>query len=1749
MNRLFEMNSADVVLQLASPNFDVSVWEIFGPLICGATLALLPEGARKDPTLIARLVRDMKVTLLQAVPSELIVLLDEPGFARDGTLRWLACGGEALDRGLARRLRQTLPHTQLANCYGPTETCIDATAQVVRDVPDGTGTVPIGTPVDNLACHVLDAYRQLVPPGVVGELYVGGIGLARGYLNRPELTAERFVEHPFCRGERLYRTGDLVRRRQDGAIEYIGRTDEQIKLNGVRMELGEIEAALAACAGVRQCAVLVREDTPGLRHLVGYVAPESTTGNDVERITRELASRLPDAMVPRLLVVLDDLPQLPSGKLDRRALPAPASMAATTTPASPRTASELRLAGLWQELLGVERVGIHDDFFALGGHSLLATRLMMRLRREFGCEAPLRWIFEAPTIAGLAERIDAAASASDEAPIPVREPAAEVPATPAQQALWFIDQLHGPGAQYLISLGLRLSGPLHTASLHAALRSLVERHEVLRSALCAHDGGVRLQLLGAQQAAAALALQPEVLAADQTLAQWLRCAAAEPFDLSRAPLLRARLLRLGPQEHVLLFSVHHAVADGWSMDVLARELGALYEAHVQQRPSALPALPIQFADYACWLQQRLHSEHAQRDLAYWRAALADLQPLQLPTERPRPQRPTQRGAQHGFELPPELTAQLQALAQRENVTLFMLLLAAWQVLLMRYSGQSDLAVGSPVAGRQRAELEPLIGYFVNTLVLRADGSANPAFTTLLQQVRQTCVEAFAHQELPFERVVAELAPQRELGRNPLYQVCFALQNMPASALHLGPALQVQRLGLQADSAKFDLSLSITPQQASLRAALEYSTELFEPAFAQALGRHFTQLLRSIVSCPETPLQQLELLDAAERQQLLYGWNDTARAFPRDLSLAQLFEAQVQRSPEATALRLPDGSTLSYAQLNARANRLAHRLIQRGVGPDVPVGLCLPRGASMVVAMLAILKAGGAYVPLDPQYPAERLAFMLEDSACALLLTSAETQDRFSNSLTPSLLLHPQFDARSASASQPDEHPGSNPPCPAQPHHLAYVIYTSGSTGSPKGVAVPQVGVTRLVLGCDYVRLGPDDVVAQASNHSFDAATFEIWGALLNGARLAFVPHDELLCPTALERRIVETGINTMFLTTALFNEHSARSPALFRHLDHLLFGGEATDVAAVRRVLQAGTPRRLLNVYGPTETTTFATWHEIAAAEAPIPIGRPIANTVCHVLDALRQPVPPGVMGELYVGGVGVARGYLNRPELTAERFVPDPFRPGERLYRTGDLVRYRRNGALEYIGRADRQVKLRGFRIELGEVEAALRGLPEVDQAVVELQPGPSGDKRLVAYAVPAADQPTPAAEHLQRQLAATLPPYMVPAVFVTLPAMPLTPNGKIDRAALPPPEDRPAAGRAEVEDPLQRQLKAEWMQVLGVSSLSVDDSFFDLGGHSLLAIRLLDAVERRFGRKLGLASLFDGPTVRRQAALLRSAETSSTGCVATVQPHGERAPLFFVSGFGGAILPFHALSRHLGADQPLHVLDINSLGCLEDGSATLDEMAREMVADMRRLQPQGPYHLAGFSLGGKIVYAMAQQLHAVGEDVALLALLDCAAPGFPRLLPFLTRVGAHLRHAFAKEPGDAVAYVAERFKRLRKYVGVDDTVEPTVFKSHEAVDRSAALVRDIESRARPVYDAWAAYEPAPYAGRITLIRALQRAVEPGVDDSDPQMGWGPLAACGVDVATLDCEHEAMLDAKHAPALARVLGNLLDPARRNGNR
>jgi amino acid adenylation domain-containing protein len=1314
-----------------------------------------------------------------------------------------------------------------------------------------------------------------------------------------------------------------------------------------------------------------------------------------------------------------------------------------------------------------------------------------------------------------------------------------IPMSSAQEGMWFLDQVTGPSPVYTIARAVRLRGPLDIPALGQALRTLVARHESLRTGFEPDDGGPAQRVWPAADVVERVVLTVDDGSDDEAAAGWLTARARVPFDLAQPPLVRLHLLRRTADVHTLLLLVHHIVADGWSLDVLARELGACYAAARHGQRAVLDPLPLQFGDYSCWEQQQLAAPAAGRDLDYWRRQLSGLEPLALPTDRPRPHNGSQAGAEERFTIAPAFLDELKALARREDVTLFMLLVAAFQVVLMRYSGQRDIAVGSPVAGRVRSELEGLIGNFVSSLVLRTDLSGNPTFVELLGRVKQVCLDAYAHQELPFNRLVAEISPERDLSRHPLYQVSFALQNVPASPLALA-GLESEPVPCHPGTAKFDLALTLTETAGALTGVVEFATALFDAATVARLARHYLQLLHAIAARPAAPLAALPLLAPEERTELLVTWNATARPYPR-LPLAQLFEAQAARTPDALAVVL-DADTLTYAELEARANRLAHHLRALGVGPDVLVGLCLHRGPALVVGLLAILKAGGAYLPLDPHYPRERLAFMLADAAAPVVLTEPALRALLPD--TQAAVLYAD--------DRPFAHLPATPPAPlATPAHLAYVIYTSGSTGTPKGVAVSQRGVVRLVMNTDYVRLGPSDCVAQASNISFDAATFEIWGALLTGARLAIVPKEALLSHPALIRTIERQRITTMFMTTALFNEYAARAPHAFERLDCLLVGGEAADPIAVQRVIDTAPPKRLVNAYGPTETTTFAVCHEVpqrpgASPASSIPIGRPIANTTCYVLDDALEPVPVGVVGELFIGGPGVARGYLNRPDLTAARFIDDPFNAGERLYRTGDFVRRHADGTLDYVGRIDGQVKLRGFRIELGEIEAALAREPGVSQCAAVVREDASGDRRLVAYVVGSGPSAGLEPTQLCRRLAAQVPPYMVPSAIMVLDSLPLSANGKLDRRALPKPVVGSGTG-TEAADDVERTLQGLWEAVLGTRGIGLDDSFFDLGGHSLLAIKLLDRVDKEFGRAFGLAALFEAPTIRAQASLVRRPQAQPpTTCAVAVQPQGGRPPLFFVSGFGGQLLPFRALARELGPDQPLYVLDFNSLRAVDPDRTTIEAVAGEMLGDLRAVQPHGPYHLAGYSLGGKVVYEIAQQLRNAGEDVALLALLDCSAPGYPRRRAFPVRAMLHVRHALTMDPHQRRAYVIERVKRLKKYFGVRG--EPKVFKETDQFERTA-LACAIEARAQPIYRAWLAYAPRPYGGRMTLVRAAVRDYLPGVVDDDVLMGWKPFIAQGVDLATLECGHDEMVDVRHARSLAALLGARLSGSSRQARR
>ncbi|BAM88924.1 amino acid adenylation domain protein [Bradyrhizobium oligotrophicum S58] len=1451
MQDAYRLRPEDVVMQKTPFGFDVSVWEFFWPLMQGAELVIARPGGHQDPAYLSELIERHSVTVMHFVPSMLQAFLETAELGRCGSLRDVICSGEALPAETQTRFLTALA-SRLHNLYGPTEAAVDVSAWACRLEPEAT-QVPIGRPISNIQLYVLDPRLEPVPIGVAGELYISGVGLARGYLHRPSLTAERFVPSPFARGERLYRTGDLARWRADGALDYLGRLDHQVKLRGFRIELGEIEAALTAQIGVAQAAVVLREDAGGKR-LVGYVVVQPGAAIDVETLRGRLQRTLPDYMVPSAIVMLAALPLTPNGKLDRNALPAP-EFGSTDIDAAPRNAAETILASIFMDVLGVEHVGIHDDFFACGGHSLLATQVVARAQRELSVQVPLRVLFEAPTVAGLAARLSLApeSTVAPLLPVPRQQP---LPLSHGQERLWFVEQLGLSGSSYLVTAAVRLVGKLDADALSAALSDVVRRHESLRTRFEVR-GESAMQVIDPPWP---VALAPEMVATEDEARQRADALMRQPFDLSRDRLLRVALLQMSPDVHVLVLSMHHIVSDGWSMGVLLGEVETLYAAFCTGRPSPLPDLPIQYADYAVWQRRWLEETALQRQLDYWTTQLAGAPVgIELATDRPRPAVPSLRGAVHRFSVESTCTAALTALARQEGATLFMVLLAAYDVLLSRWSGQDDVVVGTPVAGRSRIETERLIGFFVNMLALRCDVSGTGSFRDVLRQIKATALDAYAHQDLPFEKLVEALHPVRDLSREPVFQIVFALQNTPQRSRGL-PGLKLEPFAADAVAAKFDLELAMTEEQGALSATLVYATDLFDAETIARLAEHFVRLLQGIAANPDGRLSELSLLSAAERQQLV-AWNGSSAVYAQDRCLHELFAEQAERDPAAVALVMDD-EELSYGALERRANQLAHHLQSLGVGPDVIVGLCVERSLDMVVGVLGILKAGGAYLPLDPRYPAERLAYMVDDARVNVLVTQAALLERLP--ATDTTLVRLDADAAAIAA-----HPDIAPVTACDADHLAYVIYTSGSTGRPKGVMTSHRGIMNLAdaqLG--QLPLQASDRILQFASISFDAAVWDLVMSWRVGAALVLAAQHDLMPGEPLREVLQRQRVTAVLLPPAAL---AALPVALLPELKVLIAGGEACTAELLRPWL-AG--RSVFNAYGPTEASVCTTMARCGDERRP-PIGRALPNTRVYLLDARLEPVPIGVAGELYIGGVGLARGYLHRPSLTAERFVPSPFARGERLYRTGDLARWRADGALDYLGRLDHQVKLRGFRIELGEIEAALSAQTGIAQAAVVLRED-GGGKRLVGYVV-AQPETQLDVESLRQQLQRSLPDYMVPSAIVALASLPLTPNGKLDRNALPAPDRRRDGADQPPRNPVETVLAGLFADVLNLERVGIHDNFFELGGHSLLAMQLLERIRATLGIALPVRLIFMAPTI---AGLAEHAEQALASEIETMTP-----------------------------------------------------------------------------------------------------------------------------------------------------------------------------------------------------------------------------------------------------------------------------
>ncbi|MGQ6659117.1 amino acid adenylation domain-containing protein, partial [Serratia sp. IR-2025] len=1471
MQEAYGLTAADTVLQKTPFGFDVSVWEFFWPLMVGARLVMAKPEGHKDPDYLSRAIEQYGVTTLHFVPSMLqSFLADGQAASRCGQVVRVMCSGEALPAALVAEFYRRLPQAELHNLYGPTEAAVDVTAWHCSREADRV-SVPIGRPIANTRIYLLDDHGQPVPLGAVGELYIGGVQVARGYLNRPELTAERFLSDPFAPGGRMYRTGDVARYLANGDIEYLGRNDQQVKIRGFRIECGEIEAVLATHPAVREAVVDARAVGDDKR-LVAWVVPAADVAEETlaGALRQHVSAALPDYMVPSAWVVVAALPLSPNGKLDRRALPEPQGAQSQAAYEAPQGEHETLLAGIWRELLNVEQVGRHDNFFELGGHSLLAVRLTNRLQ-QVEWQLPLQTLFANPTLLALAQQL----RRTDEAlpPIEAMPRGAALPLSFAQQRLWFLTQLEGLSETYHIPLALNLRGELDLPAWRQSLDALYVRHEALRSRFVTVEGQPQAHILPAD----ALPLTVHDLRGQQDAQSQARQLAQRlteaPFDLTQGPLVRAALIRLADEEHLFLLICHHIISDGWSTGILLRELGALYGAFRRRDADPLPPLTLQYPDYAAWQRRYLTPERLATQAQYWRETLSDAPALlTLPTDRPRPTVQSFSGGEVPIAIDAELTQALRQFSRQHGGTLFMTVLAAWSLVLARMAGQQELVIGTPEANRGRLETESLVGFFVSTLALRIDLRDDPDLPTLIARIRHTVLAARENRDLPFEQVVELVNPPRHLGYTPLFQVMLAWQDGSVRDISL-PGLQAESAELGYQIAKYDLTLDLAERDEQISGTLNFATALFDRATAERYGVYLVQVLRAMATNATQPASHLDLLPAAERELLLYGWNRTAEVYPAQSSAHVLFEQWAQRTPDAVAV-VNDRDSLSYAQLNAHANQLAHQLIAQGVRPGDRVATSLERSVSLVIAQLAILKAGAAYVPLDPHLPVARQAWIIGDSGASLILCDRDLDREIAGEIACLRI------------DRLRQNPTHDPAVPRAGDAPAYIMYTSGSTGTPKGVMVTHQGILRLAINNRFASFERGDRFAFAANPAFDASTLEMWGALLNGASLAIIAPEVLTEAEALATALVRQRINVLFLTTSLFNQYVHSIAATLAQLKYLLSGGEAADPHAFARMLKEAGPVRLINGYGPTESTVFATTATIERVDPwqRLPIGRPIGNTRIYLLDAHGQPVPLGATGEIYIAGPGVALGYLNRAELTAERFLADPFNPGERMYRTGDLARYLPDGNIDYLGRNDRQVKIRGFRIECGEIEARVAGHPAVREAVVDVL-GEADNKRLVAWVVPEADADRQAlAVTLRQYLAGMLPEFMLPAAWVALDTLPLTPNGKLDRRALPEPQEDAYVREvyAEPEGELETLLAGIWRELLGLERVGRHDNFFELGGHSLLAVKLM-AQLRRVGLSAGVQTLFTAPTLSTLAQTLVTQQEVSVpanailpGCVA---------------------------------------------------------------------------------------------------------------------------------------------------------------------------------------------------------------------------------------------------------------------------------
>ncbi|MFF7504918.1 amino acid adenylation domain-containing protein [Streptomyces lavendulae] len=1744
------------VLLHSSPAFDAATYELWVPLLNGGCCVLAPPGDLDTETLAAALTgHRVEAAWLTAALFHHMV---EAAPDALGSLKEIWAGGEAVSATAVRRLRDAHPGVRVVNGYGPTETTTFATRFAVPADGPVPEPLPIGGPLDGMRAMVLDPRLKPAPHGATGELYLAGPGVARGYLGMPAATAERFVADPYGPpGSRMYRTGDLARWNTAGELECVGRTDDQVKIRGLRIEPGEVRAVLAEHPSVAEAAAVVREDRPGDKRLVAYVVPAERGRSVDPAALTDLARRtLPDYMVPSSVIVLDSLPLTVNGKLDRKALPAP--HAATASAGAPRTAREEILCALFAEVLDLSRVGADDDFFGLGGHSMLAMRLVSRARTALGVRISIGDLFQAPTASALAALLAADDGTTTPAgpPTAVADRPEHIPLSYAQQRLWFLGQVDGPSPTYNIPLALRLTGRVDASALRAALGDVLGRHEALRTLFPAPDGEPHQLILPAGQAEPSLVeLRVPAAALDEEVAR----AARHSFDVTTEIPLRAWLFEAagtdgqeGTGEYVLLILLHHIAGDGLSMRPLLRDLTLAYEARLAGAAPAFTPLPVQYADYALWqrrTQEGPGREAHERSLAHWRRALDGLPPqIELPWDRPRPAVAGHLGATVELDLPAELHQQVLDLARTTGSTLFMVLQAAVAAVLTRSGAGEDIPLGTVVAGRAEESLDDVVGFFVNTLVLRTDTSGNPGFADLLARVREADLAAYAHQDVSFDRLVEEVNPERSLAWHPLFQVLVALDDGFLGGDLRFPGARVRMQPLGTDTAKFDLSVDFedrrdgTGRPAGLRTVLEYATELFDHATVVALGQRLVRLLEAAVADPHRPIGQLDLLSAQERQRLLTDWNGPAVAeSPIDLP-ARIRTLAAER-PDAPAVSDAHGSS-SYAELARDAAAVTAALAAAGAGPDELTAVLSERSPWFVTAVVGALGTAGGYMPLDPGTPVPRAAQMLADAEVRYLLAAPALADR-AREIAAACAGAPVTVVLPDMAPAPAAAPVAAPV--PSPEAIAYSVFTSGSTGRPKGVLVPHRGLSNhLRAVIDLYGLDEADTIAFNAPLTFDVSIWQTLTLLLAGGRVHVFDEDTARDPQAMVEAVAAHGVTVIQIVPAVLRAILDLWDADDRTAEHcaglrwMLVHGEELPPDLVTRWYKRFPDVPLANVYGPAECSDDVSISVIRPESLPsggrAPIGRLLWNTRAYVLDARLETVPVGVPGELYVAGAGLARGYAQRPALTAERFVADPYgEPGTRMYRTGDLARWNAAGELEFLGRVDHQTKIRGFRVEPGEVQAVIEAHDTVGQAAVLVREDRPGDKRLVAYVVPASPATGADPAAVRAHVAAALPEYMVPSSFVVLDEMPLTVNGKLDRKALPTPQTAATTSAGAPRTPREEALCALFAEVLGLPEVGVDDDFFALGGHSMLAMRLVSRVRTELGTRLAVSDLFRHPTPGR----LLEAQGGEASDYEVLLPlhtparatNGGERPLFCVHPATGLAWSYAPLARDLPEELPVYGIQAPGLTAgapvPEDFATLIDLVARQI----RTVQPEGPYRLLGWSLGGNIAQALAARFRASGDTVELLALVD-SYPGQAWPYP-----------DYADEAQwDAYALLATLAGEALEPAGHSDDFASWLADLHEDAAGRLPMPReqfdrmvDIGVNSSRLAAAW---DPETFDGTALFFTATEGR---DADGPTPE-AWLPHVS-RLDTIPLACAHEEAMADQPRAVIAQTLIDFLEAA------